>query len=71
VCPWNHRFARPTTVPDYQDRGTIATGDPGFFQLMEEPEFTARFGDSPLERPGLSGMRRNWAAAFKSLEASR
>jgi len=71
VCPWNHRFAEPTTIPEYQDRGTIANDDPGFFERMGEDEFAVRFGDSPLERPGLTGMRRNWSAAFRSLEAPR
>lgn len=67
VCPWNVRFAEPSARPEYQDRGTTSTGDPDFFERMEEPEFAARFGDSPLARPGLHGMRRNWAAAFRSL----
>ena len=66
VCPWNVRFAEPTTLAAYADRGAIATGDPGFFDRMSAEEFSARFADTPLERPGLSGMRRNWAAAFQS-----
>ncbi|HTL05007.1 MAG TPA: tRNA epoxyqueuosine(34) reductase QueG [Gemmatimonadales bacterium] len=68
VCPWNLRFAEPTGVPEYQDRGAIADEDPGFFDRLDEAEFIRRFGDTPLERPGLAGMRRNWAAAFNSLE---
>ena len=66
VCPWNVRFAEPTPVAAYRDRGAIATGDREFFERMTPEEFTARFADTPLERPGLSGMRRNWAAAFQS-----
>ncbi len=66
VCPWNVRFAEPTVIAAYQDRGAIATGDPEFFERMTPEEFTGRFADTPLERPGLSGMRRNWAAAFRS-----
>jgi len=66
VCPWNVRFAAPTTLPAYQDRGAIAVDDPGFFDRMAPEEFSARFGDTPLERPGLAGMRRNWAAGFRS-----
>ena len=34
--------------------------DPGYFERMSETEFAALFGDTPLERPGLAGMRRNW-----------
>ena len=69
VCPWNRRFARPTPIADYHDRGAIALLDPELFARMDEAEFAARFGDTPLERPGLAGMRRNWAAAFRSLPA--
>jgi len=67
VCPWNRRFAEPTAVPEYQDRGAIDTGNPAFFEEMNDEEFAERFGDTPLERPGLPGMRRNWAAAARSL----
>jgi epoxyqueuosine reductase len=67
VCPWNRRFAEPTSISDYHDRGAIATDDPGLFARMSEAEFAGRFGDTPLERPGLEGMRRNWSAAFRSL----
>ena len=66
VCPWNVRFAAPASEPAYQDRGAIAVDDPGFFERMTPEEFSGRFGDTPLERPGLAGMRRNWAAAFRS-----
>ena len=68
VCPWNLRFAAPASAPEYQDREAIASEDPAFFERMDEAEFARRFADTPLERPGLAGMRRNWAAAFHSLE---
>ena len=68
VCPWNQRFAEPTTVAEYHDRGALATDDPLFFERMSEDRFAEQFGDTPLARPGLSGMRRNWAAAARSLE---
>jgi epoxyqueuosine reductase len=68
VCPWNVRFAEPSPVPEYQDRGAIAAEDPDFFDRMTEEEFDVRFGDTALERPGLRGMRRNWAAAFRGLQ---
>jgi epoxyqueuosine reductase len=66
VCPWNVRFAAPASEPAYQDRGAIAAEDPGFFDRMTPEEFSGRFGDTPLERPGLGAMRRNWTAAFRS-----
>jgi hypothetical protein len=39
---------------------------PDLFENMTEEEFDARFQDTPLERPGLAGMRRNYRAAFRS-----
>lgn len=66
VCPWNHRFAVPTANPAYADRGDLDPADPTFFDSMAEEEFAARFGDTPLARPGLVGMRRNYHHAFAS-----
>ena len=67
VCPWNERFASPTTVPEFQARGATAGAAPDLFEQMNETEFAARFGDTPLARTGLDRMRRNWAAAWDSL----
>jgi hypothetical protein len=55
-------------VPEYADRGAIPTENPAFFSEMAETEFSERFDDTPLSRPGLAGMRRNWAAAMRSIE---
>jgi hypothetical protein len=41
-----------------------AAGD--LFETMEEEVFDSRYGDTPLERSGLEGMRRNFRAAFGS-----
>ena len=62
VCPWNERFATRATPAAYRDRGLIDLDDPEFFQAMTEEEFIEQFGDTPLERPGLEGMRRNLRA---------
>ncbi len=67
VCPWNERFAAPATVPEFAPRGAVDRTDPAFFDAMDEAEFARRFGDTPLARPGLERMRRNWRAAWKSL----
>jgi epoxyqueuosine reductase len=66
VCPWNHRFARPTAVPEFQPGAGLSGAEPDFFERMTEEEFGDRFGDTPLERPGLAGMRRNFRAAYRS-----
>ena len=63
VCPWNEKFATPTTVPEFRPRSDAEGRGAAFFEAMSEPEFRERFGGSPLERPGLDGMRRNARAA--------
>jgi epoxyqueuosine reductase len=63
VCPWNQRFATPSAEPAFQSRRPLGDGDPEMFERMDEVEFARRFGESPLARPGLSGMRRNLRAA--------
>jgi epoxyqueuosine reductase len=70
VCPWNERFASPEGPPEYAPRSSPPVSDPEYFERMDAATFRAQFGDTPLERAGLEGMRRNWRAAFASLEAS-
>jgi epoxyqueuosine reductase len=64
VCPWNQRFASPGPVQEFRSRRALAGADPDLFERMDEAEFARRFGDTPLARPGLSGMRRNFRAAL-------
>jgi epoxyqueuosine reductase len=66
VCPWNVRFAEPTPHPEFHRRDAPHLDDPGSFDRMSEAEFAERFADTPLERPGLEGMRRNWRAGSAS-----
>ena len=71
VCPWNERFAQPTGVPEFSPTIGLAGSGPEYFEEMSDDEFAARFGDTPLERAGLEGMRRNYRAAFRSRSAVR
>lgn len=66
VCPWNQRFAQASDIVEFHPAlGTSEMG-PTYFEEMTEDEFARSFGDTPLERPGLEGMRRNFRAAFGS-----
>lgn len=67
ACPWNIRFAEETIVPGFEPRPRADRGDPGHFEKLTETEFEAQYGDTPLERPGLGRMRRNWRAALRSV----
>ena len=68
VCPWNQRFAEPTTEVEFQSRHLLDGAGPELFDEMDEEEFARRFGETPLERPGLRGMRRNFHAALARLD---
>ena len=69
VCPWNERFATPSTRPEYRPREVPDCTDPDYFESMDEADFQLLFADTPLERPGLARMRRNWEVAFRSSSA--
>ncbi len=64
VCPWNVKFARPTRDDELGVRSDVA--EPDLTALLEEnPEsFQRRLGDTPFERPGFAGMRRNATAVL-------
>lgn len=64
VCPWNQRFAEPTAEVEFQSQHLLDGAGPELFDEMNEEEFARRFGETPLERPGLRGMRRNFHAAL-------
>jgi epoxyqueuosine reductase len=64
VCPWNLRFAEPTSADAFRTRHALDGTGPELFDTMDDEEFARRFGDTPLERAGLAGMRRNYHAAL-------
>ncbi len=66
VCPWNQRFATSTTVAEYRPEPRLAAADLMQFERMDDAEFDRRFGTTPLARPGLAGMRRNFRAAYRA-----
>ena len=63
ACPWNGKFAVPTSVPEFGSRTDPDRRDQGVFDNMDDAEFSRRFADTPLARPGLERMRRNVRAA--------
>ena len=73
VCPWNERFAAPTTRPEYAPGEAPDRTDPDYFERMTDAEFEALFGDTPLERPGLRGCggTGSWRSAVSLCTAHR
>lgn len=67
VCPWNRKFSEESNRDEFRARAIWGrAGDPAFFDGLDADEFASLFGDTPLERPGLDNMRRNWRIAHRS-----
>ncbi|MGH7672772.1 MAG: tRNA epoxyqueuosine(34) reductase QueG [Gemmatimonadales bacterium] len=69
VCPWNVTFAQVTADPDLAPRAEMAAPDLRRLLDIDEQEFGRRYGDTPFERPGHTGMRRNAAAVLAGADA--
>jgi epoxyqueuosine reductase len=72
VCPWNHKFAIESRDHELRMDPARAFEDLDTLIRISEDEFASRFGWTPLERPGVRGMRRNAliAAENSSREAT-
>jgi len=64
VCPWNEKFSRPATEVAFTPRAELIAPDLAAFATMDDAEFKARVGDTPLLRAKLRGLQRNSRAAF-------
>ena len=70
VCPWNHKFAVPTSLNQFLPRKETAAPDIMEFSGMTQEEFSATFRKSPIKRTKLSGMKRNAKIAEKARSVS-
>jgi epoxyqueuosine reductase len=64
VCPWNVSFAAVTRDPALAPRAEVRTPPLAAILELDDREFAARYGDTPFERPGAAGMRRNARAVL-------
>src|SRR5438067_353562 len=55
--------AGPVPERELAPRSELAAPDAREFLALDEETFARRYGDTPFERPGREGMRRNAAAA--------
>ncbi|MEM0951846.1 MAG: tRNA epoxyqueuosine(34) reductase QueG [Cyanobacteria bacterium P01_H01_bin.74] len=65
VCPWNIKFAKPTSIPDFQPRDLLKQPDAEILQGLSPEAFKAVFRKSPIKRAKQSGLNRNIQAAVK------
>ncbi|HZG37870.1 MAG TPA: tRNA epoxyqueuosine(34) reductase QueG [Nodosilinea sp.] len=63
VCPWNQRFAQPTTVDDFQPRPENLTPALSDLATLSDTEWDNRFRASALRRIKPAMWRRNAQAA--------
>ena len=59
VCPWNHRFAQPTDVPDFQPYPENVAPTLTELATITDAEYDRRFPASALRRIKPAMLRRN------------
>jgi epoxyqueuosine reductase len=59
VCPWNQRFARPTSDPAFQPRPWLLQAGLDGILRLEADGYRRELQGSPLKRPHLAGLLRN------------
>jgi epoxyqueuosine reductase len=59
VCPWNHKFAEPTNVVQFEPRENNIQPKLEEIENLSEEEFRTKFKGSAMKRTKLSGLKRN------------
>jgi epoxyqueuosine reductase len=59
VCPWNEKFAQPTTVEGFHPREENVNRKTESWVQLSEDEFRKRFKNSPVKRTKYAGFMRN------------
>jgi epoxyqueuosine reductase len=70
VCPWNERFASPTSDPAFQPRPALDPADLLGLLRMSPESLRRDFRESPLLRPKRRGLSRNIIVASGNLGLS-
>ena len=58
VCPWN-RFSKPHSQPDFNKSDSLLEIEENNWQDITEETFKEVFKDSPIQRTGFKGLKRN------------
>ncbi|MBW7933409.1 MAG: hypothetical protein H3C62_07310 [Gemmatimonadaceae bacterium] len=61
------KFATDATEPAFAPRAELIAPDLASFATMDDTEFKAKFGDTPLSRAKRAGLERNAMALQRNL----
>jgi epoxyqueuosine reductase len=64
VCPWNQKFATPSSEPAYGDRPGVSGLDLVDLMGLSDEEFSSLFSGTPVKRAKRRGFLRNVAVAL-------
>lgn len=66
VCPWNIKFAKPTTESEFQPRPLNQNPQAQVLLNLTDEEFKTHYRKSPVKRTKLTGLHRNIHHALKT-----
>ena len=67
VCPWN-RFSKNHNEPSFEDKKNISNMSKTQWEDLTKDVFDQVFKDSPIQRAGYNGIKRNVNFAFPEKE---
>lgn len=68
ACPWNRRFAQPTSIAQLQPRQALLDMTPAQWAELTPEQYRALFKKSAVKRAKFEGVKRNIAAALENFE---
>jgi epoxyqueuosine reductase len=73
VCPWNEKFARPTTLAAFNPRSGLDSTDARALAIdvlaLDESGWRKRFRNSAMKRAKFDGLRRNATVVLANTES--
>ena len=68
ACPWNKRFATPTTIAAFQPRPSLLSMTAAQWGRLTEEEYRQLFRKSAVKRAKFEGLTRNIRCALEGLD---
>ena len=68
VCPWNEKFAKPPHRQWLDQDPSLERVELRELKEIDQEQFDVKYGFTPLQRPGLDGMKRNARTVVENLK---